>query len=304
MMSFQRFSFILCCLSIYQTTSIAHKNADTSSVSFLYENRVGKKLRSCITRPWFSHASGYMASTRLSKHGINKFIKRYNITTDELEKPLTTYTSLNDFFSRKLRAGARPIDQRTNSIASPADGNVLVIEHLSAVTQFPVKNCTFNLEKFLQDNALAQTYIGGTLVIVRISPGDYHRFHFPVACTPSAPLCINGKYESVNALVYQTGVQPLTENERHRIMLTLPDTRAIVMVPVGAMCVGKIIETYTPKTLQAKGNEAGYFEFGGSTVVLLFPPHSIQVHDIFIQNSQKNIETPIKMGQSIGTLQR
>lgn len=303
MLIYQRLRiFSFCLFSIYQTTPIAQSDKDASNVSFLYNNRFGKKVRSCITGPWFSTTAGYMADTRLSKRGIRTFIKRYNINIDDIEKPVSKYTSLNDFFSRKLRPGARPIDQHKHSIVSPADGNILVIEHLQATTTFPVKTCTFNLAAFLQDSVLAQNYIDGTLVIIRISPGDYHRFHFPTTCTPSAPCCINGKYESVNALVYQAGVQPLTENERHRIILTLPDTRKIIMVPVGAMCVGKIIETYRPEMSYDKGAEAGYFGFGGSTVVLLFPPHCVSLHKQFVHTSENNIETPLKMGETIGTL--
>jgi phosphatidylserine decarboxylase len=298
---FRYLIIFLSCISIYQILAQEQPANQSGTLSFLYNNRLGKKVRSCFTAPWFSCVSGYCAGTGLSKHGIKQFIKNYHINTDELEKPVSDYASLNEFFSRKLKPAARPIDDKVDAISSPADGNILVIEHLAEVTPFPVKECTFTLTAFLHDKALAQKYLGGTLVIIRISPGDYHRFHFPFDCTPSVPVRVSGKYESVNPLVYHAGVQPLTENERHRITLTLPDKREIIMSPVGAMCVGKIIETYDTEMSYIKGSEAGYFEFGGSTVVLLFPPHCIEIDREMLENSHKNIETPIKMGQKIGT---
>lgn len=294
--------FVLCALSLYMFSWLQcpQQIQANASLSFLYTNRIGKSARSFLTRPWLSNMSGYLADTRLSKYGIQRFIKKYQINTDELEYPVERYRSLNDFFARKLKPDARPICQELDSVTSPADGHILVIEKLTNEQAFPIKQATFNLESFVKDVVLAQSYLGGTMVIVRISPGDYHRFHFPITCTAESASPLAGGYESVNPIAYQAGIQPLTENERHMIRCLLNNKKTMLMVPVGALCVGRIKETYTPNVLQKKGDEAGYFEFGGSTVVLLFPPNTITLNKEIITNSLKGIETPIKMGQVIG----
>ena len=137
------------------------------------------------------------------------------------------------------------------------------------------------------------------MLLFRLAPQDYHRFHFPFDCVPSKVKFIHGKLESVNPVVYQSGVQPLTENERHLITLNSQNFGHVQFVPVGAMVVGKIVETFTPNLFYNKGAEAGYFAFGGSSIVMIFKKYEIKVADKILHNSQNNIETAIKMGQPV-----
>lgn len=207
------------------------------------------------------------------------------------------YHSFNEFFYRKLKPSARPIDMNVNSIVSPADGQLLVIEHLKPDTNFFIKNSSFNIARFLQDNKLAQNFIDGTAVIIYLAPYNYHRFHLPLDAQPMQTKHINGKLESVHPRVYQY-TQPLHENERQLILLNTNAGKTVAFVAVGALFVGSINQTYSPDKFYKKGNELGYFSFGGSTVVLLFPPKTINVDQAF-NNSDF---VPIQMGQKIGTL--
>lgn len=133
--------------------------------------------------------------------------------------------------------------------------------------------------------------------MIYLSPKDYHRFHFPVTGYAAQATCIKGIYESVHPVIYTLGIQPLIENERHCIML-YPEQRQspIVFIPIGALFVGAIHETYTPNTLCKKGNEMGYFAFGGSTIVMLFKKNAITL-DEKLATAQKFV--PIKMGERI-----
>ena len=157
----------------------------------------------------------------------------------------------------------------------------------------------FDLKKFLKDEKLANDFAGGTLIIFRLAPDDYHRFHFPLDCTPTTPIRIKGILESVNPVVYKSGMQVLTENERFLIQLTNTACGTVLMIPVGAMCVGKIKHTFIPNQSYKKGDEAGYFEFGGSTVVLLFQKNTLNPLPNFIQHSQEGYESVIKMGEAV-----
>jgi len=282
----------------FQDNTIVHEQIELqSSLLFFYTSRIGKFLRPLFTKQYLCHLLGWYQDSSFSKRAIAPFIKTHEITMDDFIIPEGGYTSFNDFFCRKLKPGARSID--AHHIVSPADCKLYIIEDISADSVFFVKQKPFNLAKFLNNPTLAHEYEHGTLIIFRLAPYDYHRFHFPVDCTPSKPQPINGIYESVNPLVYRSGVQPLTENERHLIMLTTEHHGNIAMLSVGALFVGKIIETYTPEVPCKKGDETGYFAFGGSTVVLLFKKNTIKPQQIFLDHSRQGLETAVKMGQAI-----
>lgn len=266
---------------------------------FVYNNPIGKLFRRILRRAWVSRLYARYQDSSFSKRKIRTFIKKHAINTRECEKPIDQYRSFNEFFSRKLKPGSRIIDRDSGSLISPADSKLLVIQKLMTETLFLVKNKTFNLEKFLNNKTLAGEYIGGVMMVFRLAPYDYHRFHFPCDCVPSAPVIINGLYESVNPIAYQAGIQALTENERHLITLDTKLFGAILMIPVGAMMVGKIVETYKPNKSYKKGDEVGYFAFGGSTIVLLCKRNVIEPEKDFVIHSSSGYETAVRMGAGV-----
>jgi phosphatidylserine decarboxylase len=269
------------------------------SLRFLYRTSLGTIIRYGLTKPWFSSLAGFYCNQSMSKYHIKSFIKENNINISEAQEPVDSFKTFNDFFIRKLKPEARPINQNPEIIIAPADGNVMIFENSTQKMRFPIKQSNFNLEQFLGNKELAKSFESGTIMIFRLAPWDYHRFHFPTDCIPSKPQIIHGNYESVNPIVYYTGIQPLTENERHLYVLKTEDCDDISMVSVGALCVGKIKETYIPLQNYIKGDEAGYFCFGGSTLVLLFKQGTIEVSKEILNNSKQGIETPIKMGDVI-----
>ncbi len=107
--------------------------------------------------------------------------------------------------------------------------------------------------------------------------------------------------ESVNPLVYQAHVQPLTENERQITLLKTKESGTIPFISVGALCVGRISQTYIPEKKYNKGDEMGYFSFGGSTVVVIFPKDYMTVNPT-LQQQLLHGSVPIKMGQQIGRI--
>ncbi|MFA5075000.1 MAG: archaetidylserine decarboxylase [Candidatus Babeliales bacterium] len=268
-------------------------------LKFIYKNFFGNLLRFFINKKFFSRVCAVYQNSAYSKRKIKNFINKHNIDMSQFQEPEGGYKSFNDFFIRKLKDNARNIDYNFNTIVSPADSKLFVIPDISKNTEFFVKNKKFNLAKFFEDKNLAQEYQNGILLIFRLAPYDYHRFHFPVDCVPSEAKNIHGLYDSVNPIVYRAGIQPLESNERILSFLKTDKFTDIIFVSVGAMLVGKIVLTYTPNLSYKKGTEMGYFEFGGSTIVLAFKKDTIKVKDKFLKNSAFLLETEVLMGQAI-----
>ncbi len=281
----------------------SQKYAANQSLSIVYQSKVSRLIRKIITHDkWFSALAGAYFNLSISKFHIASFVKKYSIAMNESEKKINEFINFNDFFTRKLKPQARPIDCDPTHIISPADGKILVIENIQEQSQFPVKNITFSLESFLKDKTLAQKYLGGSLILIRLDPWDYHRFHIPIDGYVQKAIPINGSYESVNPIVYQNNIQVLSENERHLIAIKTDMLDEVIMVNIGALCVGKITETYNPNHWYKKGDELGYFSFGGSTIVLLFKKNLITIHPEIVNNSLMCIESLTQMGKSLATI--
>lgn len=269
---------------------------------FLYGNNLlGWFGRFIFIRGWFNKFCGFCTNSLLSRFRIKSFINKHSIDMKEFEVPICGYRTFNEFFTRRLKLGVRRIDSSSNVAISPCDGKVFVIENVGKGENFLLKGEAFNLEKLLGSVGLASSYEKGTLVIFRLAPYDYHHFHFPFDCLPSSARIVSGVYNSVNPVVYEAGLNPLLENERHSIILKSQRFFNVVMVLVGALCVGKIVETYEPGGDYKKGEEAGYFALGGSMVALLFKQEVFLIHEKILRHSYEGFETAIKMGEVIGS---
>jgi phosphatidylserine decarboxylase len=151
----------------------------------------------------------------------------------------------------------------------------------------------------LNDARLAQKYRDGTLVIIRLAPFDYHRFHFPVGGNVSPITRVEGDYYSVNPLALRKMAEIFCLNKREFAILSNPLFGDVVMMEVGATMVGSMVQTYTGNAVK-KGEEKGYFKFGGSTVVLLFEKDKIRLDEDFLLNTSRGYETTVKQGERIG----
>ncbi|MBI3211456.1 MAG: phosphatidylserine decarboxylase [Simkania negevensis] len=252
--------------------------------------------------PFFSWWYGYLQKTSWSKRKISPFIKNYEIDEKEFASPLSSFSSFNDFFIRKLQSRARPIAKGENVAIMPTDGRYLVFPDLSQVKGFYVKGQTFDLPKLLQNKKLSAEYEQGAMVIARLCPTDYHRFHFPCDCIPKAPSLIKGPLYSVNPIALRKYLSILSENRRFLTELQTKHFGKVLFIEVGATHVGSIKQTYQPERGYRKGEEKGYFEFGGSSLLLLFPPASIAFDEDLIEASKKHLEMRGKLGQSLGRL--
>ncbi len=263
---------------------------------WLYNNPVGKiSLYTIVKRKLVSEWYGRQMSSTESADKIPDFISKYHINKNEFEKQ--NFTSFNDFFSRKLKVSARPIDTNKAVLISPADGKILAYKNISK-QDFIVKGYQFNLLQFFNDSVLANQYRNGSLIIIRLCPTDYHRFHFPVDGEIISSKRIEGPLFSVSPIALRKKVEIICRNKREYTQIKTTNFGTIIMAEVGATMVGSIIQTYKTPSVK-KGLEKGYFIFGGSTVVLFFEKDKAQIDSDILENTQKQIETEVKMGEQI-----
>ena len=157
-----------------------------------------------------------------------------------------------------------------------------------------------NLEDILKDDSIAKEYEGGVCLILRLCPTDYHRFHFIDWGTCEKTHFIPGNYYSVNPTALERVSKLYCQNKREWCVFHSENFGDIIHVEVGATCVGSIIQTYKENTHISKGEEKGYFKFGGSTTILLFKPNTIIVDEDILTQSSLGFETKVNMGETIG----
>jgi phosphatidylserine decarboxylase len=274
------------------------KVAGKKWLAWLYGNPVGEiTLRALVKRKVVSSLYGQRMHSPSSAKKVATFVKDFDIDLSIARKQ--AFTSFNDFFTRELTAEARPINTNANVVVSPADGKVLAWADIRA-GDFPVKGSRFDIHTFLNDAELSDRFADGSVVVARLAPSDYHRFHFPVGGSVSETTKIKGDYYSVNPIALAKMSKIFCMNKREYTVIQNERFGDVVMVEVGATMVGSIIQTATGSSVE-KGAEKGYFEFGGSTVVLLFEKDKIQIDADLLENTTKGLETSVIMGERIGT---
>jgi phosphatidylserine decarboxylase len=264
---------------------------------WLYYNPIGEAtLWAFAKRKLVSSIYGNMMDRTSSAKKINPFIEDFDIDMSVAQKQ--EFSNFNDFFTRKLKDDARPIDISPNVVASPADGKILAYADISN-SYFIIKGYRFDVSSFLDNPDLAQKYHDGALLIIRLAPVDYHRFHFPVSGNLLQDKKIEGDYYSVNPFALRKKAEILCLNKREYAIISNPLFGDVIMAEVGATLVGSIEQTFKGSFVN-KGEEKGYFKFGGSTVVLLFEKNKIHIDEDLLINTAKGYETTVKMGERIG----
>lgn len=278
----------------------------SSALKLLYGDDIITKilgvplLHTIVKNPIFSSVYGFFQKTKSSQKKIKPFIKNFEVDPKEFLDSVDTYASFNDFFIRKLKPEARPIFQGDNIAVIPADGRYLFFQDIDAALGFVVKDQKFNLETLLDDPILKEKYSGGSMIMARLCPTDYHRFHFPADCEPGKVKMINGWLYSVNPIAIKKDIHIFTENKRAITELKTRQFGKILYLEIGATSVGSINQTYTPNQPYKKGDEKGYFSFGASSLILLFEPGRLIIDEDLLLATSQGFEIKCLMGQSMG----
>lgn len=272
-------------------------------LKLIYSNPAGKFLLWLIVkRALFSRYYGWQMSKRVSANRILPFIIEYNLKIEEFAKSPFDYRTFNEFFYRALKKTARPIAGGDEVVVFPADGRHLVFPNVDTVDGFYAKGAKFSLAQLLDDSALAAKFAGGSMVISRLCPVDYHRFHFPLAGSPGQPELIRGPLFSVSPLALRRHIEYLAQNKRMKTPLQTQRAGTVLCMEVGATNVGSITQTFILDRPVAKGEEKGLFKFGGSCVITLFEANRIRFDADLVEQSGRYLETYARMGDQMAVI--
>ena len=267
------------------------------ALRFAYETLLGRTLWPILFgSKAVSALMGLYYDSQYSQKSIPQLANIPGCRPEEAEKEPGEYESFNAFFTRRLKPGARPVGE---GFTSPSDGRLMLYLGADANSPFPLKGATKSLRRIVgPDNA--PDFGDGLydIAVVRLAPVDYHRFHFPCDCrTPEPPLVIAGKYHSVNPIALLRYPDVYVDNERQVVACEASFGR-FWMIDVGAFGVGTIVQTYKGES-HTKGEERGYFKFGGSTVVIVTKAGALKFDDDIVKNSSEGVETRIMCGEKI-----
>ena len=269
---------------------------------FAYENPVGRgALELIVKRRIFSRWYGWRMDAPASKSRVLPFIENYGLAAEDFADAPESFQTFNEFFYRKLKPSARPINADPQCVVFPADGRHLGFPDVSQAPGVFVKGQKFQIPELLGDPALAQRFAKGTLVLSRLCPVDYHRFHFPVAGMPGTTRLINGPLYSVSPIALRRRLSYLWENKRTVTLLETERLGTVIVMEIGATNVGSILQTYNPGQAVEKGAEKGYFAFGGSSTITIFEPGRVTLADDLVQASSRQQELYARMGDRLGS---
>ncbi len=248
------------------------------------------------------------APAPLHRLAVKAFARRYRVDVHEAELALEGYPTFAEFFTRKLKPGARPIDEGEGVIVSPVDGAVSQVGYSEDGTCLQAKGVCYPVEQLLGDAEVARPFIGGAYATIYLSPRDYHRIHSPLAGRITGYSYIPGEFWPVNPASVKLKEALFCVNER---LTTYLETKAgkVAVVKVGATCVSRIraayddvvthtggaakVHTYPDPRRVEKGGELGVFEMG-STVILLFEKGRVRWDEALVP------EAVVRMGKRIG----
>lgn len=267
-------------------------------VRLLYGTAPGFALADgLLARKWISRVYGALQSSALSRAKVEPFVRKFGIRMDEYEPG--PFASFNDFFIRKFVPGARAFESSATRMAAPAEARYLAYERVSIDQVFPVKGAHLTPAVLLGSEEKARPFEGGSLLIARLCPVDYHRYHYPDSGKTAEFYTVAGKLHSVNPLALKRSSEIFATNERRVSLLETDHLGRMAYIEVGALCVGKIVQTHPEPGRFERGAEKGYFLFGASTVIVLGEKGAWRPDADLLEQTAQRRETYIRLGDGI-----
>ena len=266
-------------------------------LSFLYTNIFGRMLLKPLIQPQVSKLAGRYLSSAHSKWLISKFIERNEINMDIYEE--CDYSSFNDFFTRKIKPDCRPVPEDLDVLISPCDC-LATVYPIQENTTFSIKNTEYTLRSLLRSPRLAKRFRGGYAHILRLTVEDYHRYLYSVSGKQSKNYHIDGTFHTVNPIA--NDYLPIyKENTREYTVIHSKEFGDVLQMEVGALLVGKI-SNHKQSTVVTRGEEKGFFEYGGSTIVVLTQKGRVTPRSDLLTNSKNGYETKVLQAHPLGIL--
>ena len=275
--------------------TIETAGSDGVAVNFLYNTIPGRMLLKLLVRTTVSKFAGQILESPASRIFIGDFVKRNSIDMEDYRA--VKYKSFNDFFVREIKEGLRLFPDNEYEVAAPCDGKLSAYP-IAADSTFHIKNSIYTVESLLQDGNLAAEFTGGICLVFRLTPDNYHRYSFIDDGEIIYHKRINGKLHTVRPIAHQR-FKVFCQNSRECTVMQTKNFDKIAQIEVGALFVGRITNYYIGGAVK-RGSEKGMFQFGGSTVVMLFEKDSIIIDEAIYENTLKDKETIVRMGCGIG----
>ncbi|XP_024966333.1 phosphatidylserine decarboxylase proenzyme 2-like [Cynara cardunculus var. scolymus] len=278
------------------------------SMRAIYQSKVGLGIMDKGAKEILqslSEKQGKKMNSVESAKDIPAFLQFFKdqINLAEVKYPMDHFKTFNEFFIRELKPGARPIAcvGRDDVAVCAADSRLMAFSTAEESCRFWIKGRKFSIQGLLGNIPCSNAFIDGTLVIFRLAPQDYHRFHFPVSGTIEQIVDIPGCLYTVNPIAVNSKYcNVFTENKRAVSIISTADFGKVAFVAIGATMVGSITLTIKKGDYVQKGDEFGYFSFGGSTVVCVFEKDSIALDEDLLANSTRSLETLVSLGMQLG----
>lgn len=261
----------------------------------LYGSKAGRQLVKVLIRPSVSKVGGWILDRKISTAAIRPFVKANGIVMKDYEK--NRFDSYNDFFTRRVRPERRPVDMNPYHLIAPCDSKLTAYQ-ITENAEFTIKNTVYSMESLTRSKKLAGKYRGGYLLLFRLTVDDYHRYCYVDQGKKSSNHIINGVFHTVNPIANDH--YPIyKENTRCISFLKSENFGTLMMIEVGALMVGKIVNYHEEKMVE-RGEEKGRFEFGGSTIILCLKKDRAEIDTDILENSRQGIETKVRYGEKIG----
>lgn len=264
------------------------------ALSGLYRGAL-RPLLPLLSSKAVSAAGGAAMSTRASAALVPGFIRRAGIDMSDFES--REWRSFNDFFTRGLRPGARPVDPDPLALVSPCDSRLLALDITPDLT-FRIKGGDYSVSSLLRNRRLAEDFAGGRCLIFRLCVDDYHRYCYFDDGSKGCNIPLPGRYYTVQPVALERH-DFFKENSREYTVMATRHFGKAVQVEVGATFVGRI-ENHHGVCSFRRGEEKGMFLFGGSTIVLLLGKNAADIDPRIIENTSRGLETRVLLGQRIG----
>lgn len=275
-------------------------------IEWLYKAESGKALSTIICKAPLSQMYGALQDSKLSQRKVAPFVKNFHINMDDFlphdgRSDHSPYANFNQFFIRRFKPGKRPFVHEPTDLAAFAEARYYGYETVHDEESVPVKGLHLKPHALLDNKKWENIFHDGPMLLARLCPVDYHRFHFPDEGTILDDYRIKGSFHSVNPLALKAKEDILITNERHVSILETTNFGKLAYIEVGAICVGKIVQSQ-PLTVGRKfhrGEEKGYFLFGGSTVIVIGEKGKWKPSQDIVDNTKNHLETYIHLGMTV-----
>lgn len=271
------------------------KKKESLALRFLYHTVVGRLFLKPLTSRAVSKLAGTYMDSRLSKSMIKKFVRKNGIDLNDFYAD--SFTCFNDCFTRKIKEGKRPLDERNDAFIAPCDA-LLSAYPIHSDTRLDIKGSVYSVSDLLENEELASRYEGGTCLVFRLCVNHYHRYIYLDSGNKEENIFIKGKLHTVRPIALET--YPIFKrNCREYTVMHTDHFGDVVQMEVGALLVGKI-KNHHEKATFARGEEKGMFLYGGSTIVVLLQKDRVTLDARFFEATERNEEIDVQMGECLG----